>query len=104
MSLYALIAASAGLPPGLWYDGTGVLGISATEVRMAGSRKIMSAEERNRRKSEVPQWTVGEDKLTRSYTFPDFQKGLDFVNRIGAVAEEQGHHPDIQLSWGKVVV
>lgn len=71
---------------------------------MAGSRKILSPEERNRRKTEIPHWTVGEQKLTRSYTFPDFQKGLDFVNRIGTVAEEQGHHPDIQLSWGKVVV
>ena len=34
----------------------------------------------------------------------DFQKTLDFVNRVGAVAEEQGHHPDILLTWGKAEV
>lgn len=43
-------------------------------------------------------------KLTRTYTFPDFQRGLDFVNRVGAVAEEQGHHPDVHLSWGRVEI
>ena len=40
--------------------------------------------------------------LEKSYTFPDFSSALAFVNRVGAVAEEQGHHPDIYLGWGKV--
>ena len=35
-------------------------------------------------------------------TFPDFRTALDFVNRVGAVAEQEGHHPDLYLSWGKV--
>jgi 4a-hydroxytetrahydrobiopterin dehydratase len=53
----------------------------------------------------VPQWTVvDEHHLQREYKFPDFQKALDFVNRVGAVAEEQGHHPDILLAWGKAEV
>ena len=52
---------------------------------------------------EVPQWSiVNEHHLTRTFTFPDFKQALDFVNRVGAVAEEQGHHPDILLAWGKV--
>jgi 4a-hydroxytetrahydrobiopterin dehydratase len=42
--------------------------------------------------------------LHRKFTFPDFKTALDFVNRVGAVAEEQGHHPDILLGWGKVEV
>ena len=41
---------------------------------------------------------------TRLFRFPDFQKALDFVNRAGAIAEEQGHHPDILLAWGKAEV
>ncbi|MCC6955050.1 MAG: 4a-hydroxytetrahydrobiopterin dehydratase [Deltaproteobacteria bacterium] len=45
---------------------------------------------------------VNNHHLTKSYEFPDFVQALEFVNRIGAVAEEQGHHPDIALSWGKV--
>jgi 4a-hydroxytetrahydrobiopterin dehydratase len=40
--------------------------------------------------------------LEKSYKFPDFVQALAFVNRVGAIAEEQGHHPDIALGWGKV--
>jgi 4a-hydroxytetrahydrobiopterin dehydratase len=54
---------------------------------------------------QVPQWKViNEHHLTRAYTFPDFKRALDFVNRVGALAEEQGHHPDILLAWGKAEV
>jgi 4a-hydroxytetrahydrobiopterin dehydratase len=50
-------------------------------------------------------WAVADDKkLTKSYTFPDFVQALAFVNRAGAVAEEEGHHPDLLLTWGKVGV
>ncbi|HTZ73823.1 MAG TPA: 4a-hydroxytetrahydrobiopterin dehydratase [Candidatus Aquilonibacter sp.] len=54
---------------------------------------------------EVPEWKViDEHHISRVFTFPDFAKALAFVNKVGAVAEEQGHHPDILLSWGKAVV
>jgi 4a-hydroxytetrahydrobiopterin dehydratase len=50
----------------------------------------------------VPSWTVvNQHHLTREYKFPDFAEALKFVNRVGALAEEQGHHPDILLAWGK---
>lgn len=50
-------------------------------------------------------WTMkDEHHLERHYTFKDFREALDFTNRIGAMAEEQGHHPDILLSWGKVIL
>ncbi len=42
--------------------------------------------------------------LSREVKLPDFASALKLVNRIGALAEEQGHHPDIVLSWGKVIV
>ena len=55
--------------------------------------------------ANVPQWTApNEHHLRREFRFPDFQQALDFVNRVGAVAEQQGHHPDMLLSWGKVEV
>lgn len=44
------------------------------------------------------------DKLEKSYDFANFVDALAFVNRVGALAEEQGHHPDIHLAWGKVIV
>jgi 4a-hydroxytetrahydrobiopterin dehydratase len=53
----------------------------------------------------VPQWSVvNEHHLTRAYKFPDFKQALDFVNKVGALAEEQGHHPDILLAWGKAEI
>ncbi len=42
--------------------------------------------------------------LEKTYKFPDFQQALDFTNRIGALAEEVNHHPDICLGWGRVQV
>jgi 4a-hydroxytetrahydrobiopterin dehydratase len=50
-------------------------------------------------------WEVVKDHhLHKSYKFPNFASALDFVNQIGAIAEQQGHHPDIKLEWGKVEV
>jgi 4a-hydroxytetrahydrobiopterin dehydratase len=51
---------------------------------------------------QVPQWkAIDEHHITRTFTFPDFKQALDFVNRVGEIAEQQGHHPDILLTWGK---
>ncbi len=52
-----------------------------------------------------PSWRVADGHhLTREFTFPDFATALAFTNRIGAIAEEEGHHPDLRLAWGKVGV
>ena len=48
-------------------------------------------------------WDVVEGpRLAKAFKFKNFQEALDFTNLVGAVAEEQGHHPDIALAWGKV--
>ena len=53
--------------------------------------------------AQVPDWKVIDGrKLHKTFPFPDFQTALDFVNRVGAVAEAEGHHPDLSLSWGRV--
>ncbi|HEV8580182.1 MAG TPA: 4a-hydroxytetrahydrobiopterin dehydratase [Thermoanaerobaculia bacterium] len=50
-------------------------------------------------------WTMpNEHHLEKEYRFKDFREALDFVNRLGEVAEREGHHPDIFLTWGKVKV
>jgi 4a-hydroxytetrahydrobiopterin dehydratase len=55
--------------------------------------------------ADPAQWNiVDEHHLARTCKFPDFKSALAFVNRIGELAEEQGHHPDIVLGWGKVVI
>jgi 4a-hydroxytetrahydrobiopterin dehydratase len=54
---------------------------------------------------KLPGWeVVNEHHLHKAFTFPDFAQALAFVNRVGALAEQQGHHPDILLSWGKVEI
>jgi 4a-hydroxytetrahydrobiopterin dehydratase len=45
-----------------------------------------------------------EDKLRKEYRFKDFKTSLNFVNQIGKLAEKQNHHPQIMLTWGKVIV
>src|SRR5258708_20939770 len=54
---------------------------------------------------QVQGWSViDEHHLVKTYTFPDFRTALDFVERVGGIAEEQAHHPDIYLAWGKVEI
>ena len=54
---------------------------------------------------QFPHWqVVNEHHLTRKFEFPDFKKALAFVNRVGEIAEQQGHHPDILLAWGKAEI
>jgi 4a-hydroxytetrahydrobiopterin dehydratase len=53
---------------------------------------------------EVPAWEViDHHHLERQWSLPDFKTALALVDAIGAVAEEQGHHPDLELGWGRVV-
>ncbi|MCS5591587.1 MAG: 4a-hydroxytetrahydrobiopterin dehydratase [Gammaproteobacteria bacterium] len=47
---------------------------------------------------------VDEHHLEKTYKFINFRKALDFTNAVGELAEEQNHHPDIFLAWGKVKV
>ncbi|MGH7951902.1 MAG: 4a-hydroxytetrahydrobiopterin dehydratase [Limisphaerales bacterium] len=48
-------------------------------------------------------WKVLEEqRLEKQFKFPDFRRALDFTNQVGEIAEEQGHHPDIFLTWGEV--
>lgn len=52
----------------------------------------------------IPEWKVnaGATEISREFGFKDFWTALTFVNRVGKLAEEENHHPDIALSWGKV--
>ena len=55
--------------------------------------------------TQVNGWKVVEEHhIVKRYQFPNFITALQFVDRVGALAEEQGHHPDIFLTWGNVEV
>lgn len=51
------------------------------------------------------EWRVADEHhLEKDYSFPNFAEALAFTNRVGEIAERQGHHPDIYLAWGKVKI
>lgn len=58
--------------------------------------------------AQTPGWMLSEDAvwIERSFPFKDFKAALAFVNKVGALAEGQGHHPDVTFGWGyaKVVL
>lgn len=54
---------------------------------------------------QVPSWRlVNHHHLSRTFLFPDFVTALDFVNRVGLLAEQEGHHPNISFTWGRVTL
>ncbi len=59
-------------------------------------------------KPQIPAWQLldrqGMKQLERTFDFKDFSQALDFTNRVGRLAEDQGHHPAILTEWGKVTV
>ncbi len=51
------------------------------------------------------EWMLIDDHhLQKTYSFKDFQEALDFTNKVGALAEEVDHHPELCLTWGKVTL
>lgn len=53
--------------------------------------------------AQLSGWQVAEGHhLSKNFEFPDFMSALAFVNSVGDLAEDEGHHPDIQLAWGQV--
>ena len=74
-------------------------------VPCRGGVPPLKGEELSRFVSQVTGWkVVAEHHIVKMFAFPDFRTALDFVNRVGAIAEQEGHHPDLYLSWGKVEV
>lgn len=68
----------------------------------------MSKEEIKMMQKEVPKWEVrevdGVHHLRRRFKFDDFAGALSFTNQVGEAAEEEGHHPVIELTWGRATV
>jgi len=74
-------------------------------VPCKGGVPPLRGEELQRLSGQLPDWKViAEHHITKTFIFPDFKTALDFVNRAGGVAEAEGHHPDLLLTWGRVDV
>jgi len=66
----------------------------------------LTEEEAEKLNLELNEWTLvdGAALLAKSFRFPDFTQTMVFVNKVAAIAEEQGHHPDMNVSYGGVTV
>ncbi len=77
------------------------------EACRSGSPKVTEAE-MNEYLPQIPGWQVrayeGVEHLERTFPFKDFVSALAFTNRVGALAEQEGHHPALLTEWGKVQV
>ena len=62
----------------------------------------LSDSEIKTRLASVPDWQIEAGELVHIFLFKDFRGSLAFVNQIGELAEEAGHHPDIDIRWNKV--
>jgi 4a-hydroxytetrahydrobiopterin dehydratase len=69
---------------------------------------VVTTEEIDLLKPNLPEWEIveidGVKRLKRTFKFKDFKEALRFTNGVGAIAEEEGHHPSILTEWGHVTV
>jgi 4a-hydroxytetrahydrobiopterin dehydratase len=77
-------------------------------VPCRGGEPPLSQEEIDKRMADVPGWQVktveGVKRLERVYKVKDFKEALALTNKVGEIAEQEGHHPRIVTEWGKVEV
>jgi 4a-hydroxytetrahydrobiopterin dehydratase len=74
-------------------------------VPCEGGTAPMSLDEAKHYMVAVPGWKLVEGeklKITRSFKFKDFAQSMAFVNEVAAIAEAEGHHPDVNISWNRV--
>tara|TARA_R110001592_G_scaffold140906_2_gene362031 strand:+ start:4277 stop:4609 length:333 start_codon:yes stop_codon:yes gene_type:complete len=70
--------------------------------------KKLSEQDISDQLNQLPEWSLVEEedikKLKKAFKFKNFVDALEFTNKVGALAEEHNHHPDILTEWGKVTV
>lgn len=71
-------------------------------VPCQGGVPPLSLEEAEQLLAQTPGWSLMQEgkRLERRFTFKNFATALEFVNRVGETAENEGHHPDISFGWG----
>ncbi len=75
-------------------------------VACEGDAKPLTLMEAEAMLTHLKGWTLAPDtkKMSKMFTFGTFVKAMDFANKITPIAESEGHHPDLSIGWGKVVV
>jgi 4a-hydroxytetrahydrobiopterin dehydratase len=71
-------------------------------TRCPGMADLIKASELKDRMKKVPEWELEKKHIERTFEFDDFADAIDFVNAVAEVAEEEEHHPDIDIRYNKV--
>ena len=72
-----------------------------------GLIKPLTIQQEDTLKKEIPEWSLLRDnvhKLVRTFSFKDFNQGIAFINAVAAIAEQEGHHPNMCIAWNKVTL
>jgi 4a-hydroxytetrahydrobiopterin dehydratase len=82
--------------------GNGVKSKNRPGPNLEGNMQPLSAQEANARLSSVPGWQIEAGELVRLFKFEDFRASMRFVHQVAELAEEAGHHPDIDIRYNRV--
>jgi len=70
-----------------------------------GEADLLSKESIQNFISQIKEWNLNKNKIEKNFEFKNFKEALDFVNKVGEIAESEGHHPDIKIfDWNKVKI
>ena len=67
-----------------------------------GGTKPMAKKEAEEYLSQAKDWNLAGHKIEKEFVFKDFKEAMKFVNKVAEIAESEGHHPDIHISWNRV--
>ena len=72
----------------------------------SGDTEILKEKEILNNLNNLNNWNINNEKkmIYKKYSFKSFKQALNFTNLVGALAEEEGHHPDISLGWGYCLI
>lgn len=96
---------AAAMHPKLWVDKDARFRIAkriSNVTRCPVMADLMKAAELKDRMKKIPEWELEKKHIERTFEFDDFADAIDFVNAVAEVAEEEEHHPDIDIRYNKV--
>ena len=73
-------------------------------IQCEGSTSPLKQEEVQKLLKEIPSWEIKDGHVFRQFKFKNFKEAIAFVNKVGEIAENEGHHPDITINYNKVSI
>jgi 4a-hydroxytetrahydrobiopterin dehydratase len=75
-----------------------------SETELNSMSDILDDNEIQSRLKKIPEWELTDGRIERMFEFDEFSEAIDFVNAVAEIAEDAGHHPDIDIRYNKVLL